>query len=199
MTKFKMFNGRKYRLSGGYYKAENWGIGASSLHRARWEFYRGPIPDGFDVHHKDRDRTNNKLSNLELVERIEHNRQHMLARAARGEIKPPTALAYERAAEWHASPEGLAWHSEHGKQTWEKRAWHVLECQECGRQYRSAYPSRSKFCHLNCKMTALRRRRGRTVGTRTRWAKPELTDSSGSRRDGWVIPPPSEAKRGMQL
>lgn len=164
MQKFKLFNGRKYRLTGRYYRAENWGKGPSTLHRARWEYYRGPIPEGFDIHHKDGDGTNNKLTNLELVERSEHVRQHTLERIARGELKPPSRAALAKAAEWHRSKEGLAWHSENSKKAWKRRVWHLLECQECGRPYRSPYPSRSKFCHLNCKMMAFRRRHRSTAG-----------------------------------
>jgi hypothetical protein len=175
MAKFKVFQGRKYRLAAGYYKAENWGSGPSSLHRARWEFYRGAIPEGFDIHHKDGDRANNRLSNLELVHNLEHKRRHMLERAAQGKIPPPGALAHERAAEWHASLEGLKWHSKHGKRSWATRVWHLLECQECGRPYRSPFANRSKFCHLNCKITALRRRRGKPVGVLGRRVTPALT------------------------
>lgn len=171
MAEFKVFKGRKYRLCwpGPYYRAEGWGKGISNLHRARWEYYRGPIPEGFDVHHKDGNGTNNKMSNLELVERSEHIRQHTLERIARGELKPPNAEALRRAAAWHASPEGRAWHVKNGKRAWVGRVWHRLMCQECGQEYKSPYPNKSKFCHLNCKMVALRRRRGdASVGTRTR-------------------------------
>jgi hypothetical protein len=175
MAKFKVFQGRKYRLHGPYYKAENWGKGPTSLHRARWEFYRGPIPDGFDVHHKDGDGTNNRLANLEMVERSEHRRQHTLERIARGELKPPSAEALRLAALWHASEEGLEWHRKNGKHAWKDRIWHQLVCQECGREYRSPYANKSKFCHLNCKMTALRRRRGKLVGTRGRRVTPRLS------------------------
>jgi hypothetical protein len=177
--KFVMFKGRKYRLSGRYYRAENWGEGASSLHRAKWEHYRGAIPDGFDVHHKDGDGANNLLSNLELFERSAHQRMHTKERIARGELSPPGELARERAAEWHASPEGLAWHSENGKQSWEAREWHGCVCQECGREFNSPYPTRAKFCHLNCKMQALRRRRGKPVGTRP--ARKREVELSGKR------------------
>ena len=99
--------GRSYRLSGPYYKAEDWGCGPSSLHRARWEHYRGPIPEGFDIHHKDGDGTNNKLANLVMVERSEHRRTHTLARIARGELrKPPNERARRLAALWHAFARG---------------------------------------------------------------------------------------------
>jgi hypothetical protein len=160
MGKFITFQGRRYRLClpGPYYRAENWGKGTSNLHRARWEYYRGPIPEGFDVHHKDGDGTNNRLANLELVGHGEHARQHTQERIARGELKPPSALARERAAAWHASPDGLAWHTENGKRSWNNRVWHPLECQECGRAFKSPYPNKTKFCHLNCKMAAFRRR-----------------------------------------
>lgn len=38
-----------------------------SLHRTVWTAFKGPIPKGFEIDHIDRDRTNNKLSNLRLV------------------------------------------------------------------------------------------------------------------------------------
>ena len=158
MNKFVVFQGHKYRLTGRYYRAENWGKGPTTLHRARWTYYRGEIPAGFDVHHKDGDGTNNRIGNLELIERGEHARQHTLQRIARGELKPPSDWARAKAAEWHGSKAGLEWHSKHGKLTWEKRVRHRLLCQECGAVYHSPYPNKSKFCHLNCKMAALRKR-----------------------------------------
>lgn len=37
------------------------------MHRAVWEYYNGPIPDGSTVDHADRDSLNNCLSNLRLA------------------------------------------------------------------------------------------------------------------------------------
>ena len=34
------------------------------------------IPDGYVVHHRDGDTTNNELSNLEVMSRADHNRVH---------------------------------------------------------------------------------------------------------------------------
>ena len=39
------------------------------LHRMLWEAFRGPIPSGLEINHRDGDRSNNHLDNLELVTR----------------------------------------------------------------------------------------------------------------------------------
>jgi len=72
---FRMFNGRKYTLRvNGYYGATEGDRGY--LHRAMWEDAYGPIPTGFDIHHRDHDRTNNVLSNFECLPKDEHARRY---------------------------------------------------------------------------------------------------------------------------
>lgn len=39
------------------------------VHRLVWEAFRGPIPSGLEINHKDGNRTNSRLDNLELVTR----------------------------------------------------------------------------------------------------------------------------------
>lgn len=46
------------------------------LHRYVWEKHFGKIPDGFIVHHKDENKMNWSIGNLELVSRSEHIRKH---------------------------------------------------------------------------------------------------------------------------
>lgn len=45
-------------------------------HRIIWEVVNGTIPKGYDIHHKDHNRKNNSISNLELVESSKHKRNH---------------------------------------------------------------------------------------------------------------------------
>ncbi|WP_080458778.1 HNH endonuclease signature motif containing protein [Roseovarius sp. A-2] len=45
-------------------------------HRHVWECAHGPIPDGYQIHHRDGDRTNNKLWNLEALRPGDHRREH---------------------------------------------------------------------------------------------------------------------------
>ena len=37
------------------------------VHRLVWESFNGPIPEGYEINHKDEDKSNNALENLELL------------------------------------------------------------------------------------------------------------------------------------
>lgn len=46
------------------------------MNRLVWETFVGEIPKGYDVHHKNHIRTDNRLENLELIEDGEHSKMH---------------------------------------------------------------------------------------------------------------------------
>lgn len=46
------------------------------LHRLIWEKNYGEIPDGYVIHHKDEDKTNNCVLNLQLMTKEEHRSLH---------------------------------------------------------------------------------------------------------------------------
>jgi hypothetical protein len=46
------------------------------LHRVIWEENFGKIPSGLIVHHKNGDKTDNRIENLEIMSRAEHNKLH---------------------------------------------------------------------------------------------------------------------------
>lgn len=75
---FIVWNGRKYtrRLNGYYARTSG---GRIYLHREVWEQANGPIPDGREVHHKNGDKTNNSLDNLEMLSESEHGTRHGFA------------------------------------------------------------------------------------------------------------------------
>ena len=48
------------------------------LHRYVWEKFHGKIPKGFEIHHKDKNRRNYDINNLELVSIHEHHKKHAI-------------------------------------------------------------------------------------------------------------------------
>jgi len=72
-----IFDGQKYsRAPNGYYFRDEDGK-RIYLHRAIWEKIHGPIPEGYHVHHRDNDPTNNAPDDLELMSGGNHAREHM--------------------------------------------------------------------------------------------------------------------------
>lgn len=129
-------------------------LGVGYLHQEIWKQAHGPIPAGHHVHHLDEDPLNNDLDNLAVIDGRKHLSEHGLARAARGELGPLPPHALAKAAEWHRSPEGLAWHSEHGKNTWLSRETISATCEQCDTTYESFRPVR--FCSNACRSAARR-------------------------------------------
>ena len=68
--------GPLYIVSGGYLGTIDRTARHRLIHRACWEAYHGPIPDGHIVHHIDQDRLNNLIKNLACMTQGEHTRLH---------------------------------------------------------------------------------------------------------------------------
>lgn len=59
------------------------------VHRLVWEKHYGKIPEGFQIHHIDEDKTNNEITNLRLVTPLEHKRIHSKCEIRKGEWWKP--------------------------------------------------------------------------------------------------------------
>jgi hypothetical protein len=72
------------------------------VHRLVAEAWIGPIPDGFEVNHRDGDKSNNKVSNLEIVtarQNIHHAIALGLIPPVRGENSPRAKLKEDEVRE----------------------------------------------------------------------------------------------------
>lgn len=111
----------------------------------------GEIQKGFHIHHKDENKSNNSIENLELIEKSRHLSLHMtperreFSKLFVDKIRPLTK-------EWHRSEEGIKWHKEHAYKSnfgkWEKKE-HI--CKECAGKYESSKRYKNFFCSHNCK------------------------------------------------
>lgn len=51
-------------------------FGNELAHRRIWRKNYGPVPTGFFIHHKDGNKKNNDINNLELIDALTHKRMH---------------------------------------------------------------------------------------------------------------------------
>lgn len=69
------FNGLKFTLrNNGYF-----GLTTNDrilMHRYVWEFYNGKIPNGYDIHHLNNKKYDNRIENLECLSKSEHTRKY---------------------------------------------------------------------------------------------------------------------------
>jgi hypothetical protein len=72
---FMVFNGKKYTLRNNGYLACTDGV-RSSMHRDVWCFHNGEMPENYDIHHINGDKTDNRLENLQILPKSEHTKLH---------------------------------------------------------------------------------------------------------------------------
>lgn len=156
--KFQYFRGVKFTRDDntGYYL--NTTI-HKRMHVFVWEFYNGEIPEGCEIHHIDRDKSNNDINNLQLLSSTEHKELH--ARLLTDEEREwrrnnMNNVARPKAIEWHKSEEGKEWHKKQYERTKEAlHRKHQRTCINCGKEFMGH--TTSKYCCNACK-SAYRRK-----------------------------------------
>ena len=127
-------------------------------HRHVWESERGSIPEGWQVHHKDRDRGNNSIANLECMPFSERMSLH---HAEEGwSLKQKRAIWFAsirpKAKDWHSSPEGREWHKQHALQVARDMVPKDFICLNCGNQFKTKPYGTVRYCTNACKSAARR-------------------------------------------
>lgn len=121
------WGGRRWHVGpGGYY------VALVRLHRAVWEAANGPIPPGYHLHHKNSDKTDNRLENLELLTHGEHSALH-----AEEKLGPHRARASVNA---HAAMRRYR----------AERSKRKLVCVVCRGVYSSGSKHPTRFCSSAC-------------------------------------------------
>lgn len=120
------------------------------LHQYTWSFEYGKQKKGWHVHHKDENKDNNDISNLEHISASEHSLHHGEFTEERKEAARINLAenARPKAAEWHRSEEGRRWHSEQAKKNknWEKK--YKKECKYCKKEFEGHI--NRKYCSRKC-------------------------------------------------
>ena len=161
MEKYKYYHNIKFTLDekSGYY--QNSAI-HKSLHRFVWEENNGVIPNGYEIHHIDFNKSNNHISNLIMLSKKEHleihsksltDEQRQFRRNNMNNIVRPKAI------EWHKSDKGREWHKKHYQECLKDSKPKIKRvCAFCNSEF-IGY-SNSNYCSNKCK-SAQRRKSGK--------------------------------------
>lgn len=136
-----------YKQTYGYYVSRT-KEHALLAHRWVWENHNGPIPEGMDIHHKDADKSNNEITNLEMLSRSDHRKEHWNDENLRPVCEEQ--LNKVRPIEWLKSEEGKKAVSEKGKEVWKNREFHTILCEQCGTE--KQFKRWARFCSKTCYM-----------------------------------------------
>lgn len=150
----KIFNGFKfYKNKKGRYSC------TITLHRFLWQFYNGEIPEGYDIHHKDFNKENNDISNLELVTKEDHKKIHLSHKIKRTPRKKQKFICTVCGNEYESVNHGNNnYCSQKCKKIAERvRAVKIKICKVCGKIFSDVVSKHRKHCSLEC-AAALRKR-----------------------------------------
>ena len=147
------FLGTTYYLCGFYFQNKG-----KRLHRTILEHYNGEIPDGYHVHHKDGNRSNNDIANLGLMQSNEHLHLHSSTPESVARARKVIEIARIYAAKWRRTDEARRLQSIWSREGWKKVQPKQYKCEQCGTPFesRGGHP---KYCSNKCK-SAFRRQHG---------------------------------------
>ena len=123
-----------------------------------WQQHYGKPPKGFHIHHKDENKSNNTIENLELMTVFDHLKMHGLKPDQRKRAALWCSAIRHLTKKWHASPEGIEWHRKHGLETWKNRNSFKVKCNYCGKEAETKTYHQT-FCSNACK-SSYRRKSG---------------------------------------
>lgn len=115
-------------------------------HRAVWTMTYGPIPKGYIVHHRNGNKGDNRLENLELMTFSEHSRLHLNSNDSvlRKRTREARSIAAKKGWEKHPAVHGI--------------------CEECGKEWTGSFNFR-RFCSEACEARSLRKRKKQVEGS----------------------------------
>lgn len=160
MPEFVEYGGkvwRRYPESKSSSSRDYFRCGKKCLHRQVWIDHHGEIPQGFQIHHKDGDKGNNDIANLECVTPREHSERHWTPERSEQQRRWLEKIR-PLASEWHKSEDGKDLHKRLGALAHKKFVPVDKACEHCGKVFTPGkIGNLDKFCSNACKSAARRK------------------------------------------
>lgn len=139
----RIYFGKKF-----YQQKDGYWANMMPIHAHRWVWinYYGNIPKGMDIHHKDGDKSNNEIQNLEMLSRSDHLKRHW--QEGRFDLDK-RRIQLAEARKWLKTTEGRQKQSESSKKAWIKRKTNIIFCIQCKKEVLTTQPW-TKFCGSAC-------------------------------------------------
>lgn len=142
------------RFDGVVYRKDSCGHYENDLriHRAVWSYYHGKIPDDYQIHHIDKNKTNNAIENLQCLTRLEHRKAHSKKGTRVATPKKKIFTCDHCGKQYEASDQGK---NRYCSEKCKRR--HVYQenirpfiCQHCGKTFSANRHNKPKFCSIRC-------------------------------------------------
>lgn len=143
----KRFPAKDLRVHKGYLKYKG-----KPCHRIIWEQDIGPIAERFDIHHKDGNKFNNLIENLQCLSKSDHMALHANENRERlsRSMKDNSATVHA----WLKTEKGRKFLSEKAKREWKSRHVKTFTCIHCSKDFQTKHNRHVKFCSDGCVMAA---------------------------------------------
>ena len=145
----KRFDAKHLTIHKGYLRFKR-----KYCHRLIWTEDVGPIPEGFDIHHKDGNKLNNLLNNLECLSKSDHMKLHAIETSERR--SRCMSKNSDKLHAWLKTERGIEFLSEKAKKEWDIREERDFTCSFCQKPFKAKHTSEVKFCGDNCVARARR-------------------------------------------
>ena len=139
------FGKRFYKQKDGYWA----NIMPIHAHRWVWINHYGAIPKGMDIHHKDGDKSNNEIENLQMLNRSDHLKEHWKDPELRKERRKQLDAIRPMVHVHLRTKEGRERQRKDAIEGWKNRKKTIIICQNCGKEVETSQ-SWSKFCSARC-------------------------------------------------
>lgn len=148
MAEHIVFNGKRFtKEPSGYYKGAN-----KRLHVAIWEAANGKVPEGYEIHHRDFNKSNNALENLQCLTHAEHAALHMKSKEKVACICiqcGKTFYSIHAYSKFCSTTCDQRWRFLHDRKFYRERRI----CERCGKEFETHKYGKARFCSPKCSST----------------------------------------------